>query len=238
MSKQQNETVDEGQKLLSAVERLLASDKEILQLVANIRSVNQAQRDETESTYLHRLADKIITLYSVKSAVSGGATALPAIIPGAGTLVTMVGGALADAALVLKFEVEMALALSALYGYDITKPEERQTAFLLASISTYEAKSGESLLLDMAKAEGTAIWNYGPREGGKILLTVCSKLALLTMGKSFAKALPLVGVTIGAGLNKVLTGRVGQHCVKELEQRRNSAPVNGEEIIDATYEEA
>ena len=49
--------------------------------------------------------------YSNATAVSGGATALPSMIPGLGTLVTLTGGTLVDVALMLKFEVEMALAL-------------------------------------------------------------------------------------------------------------------------------
>lgn len=62
--------------------------------------------------------------------------AAPALIPGAGTLMAALGGALADMGFLLKYEVEMALVLSHLYGFDIRRDEERQLAFLRASVGT------------------------------------------------------------------------------------------------------
>ena len=159
--------------------------------------------------------------FSNRAALSGGLAAAPALIPGAGTLVAAVGGGLADVGFLLKFEVEMALTLSHLYGFDIRKDDERQLAFLLASVSTYDARSGDNVLLDMAKAEGVAIWKYAPREVSKVLVGVLTKLALQQLSKGLVRAIPLVGIAVGSTLNKVLTGRVGARCIRDLGKRRD-----------------
>ena len=72
---------------------------------------------------------------------------------------------------------------------------------------------------DLARAEGTALWNYTPRQLSKAILSVMTKMVLLTASKSFARVLPVVGVVVGASANKVLTRRVGERCTSELARR-------------------
>ena len=122
-----------GKKLLSAVERILDDDENIIALVEDLKSKMKGEGGESQQDAVGR---RIVAIYSNRSAVSGGATALPAILPGLGTLATITGGTLVDMGLMLKFEVEMALALSWLHGFDIHTERERQIAFLLASVST------------------------------------------------------------------------------------------------------
>jgi hypothetical protein len=90
----------------------------------------------------------------------------------------------------------------------------------LASVGTYEAKSGESFLADAARAEGVAIWNYAPRQVSKTIVKVLTKIALMQMWKGFVRALPLVGIAVSSSMNKVLTRRVGERCRDDLRTRR------------------
>jgi hypothetical protein len=120
----------------------------------------------------------------------------------------------------LKYEVEMALVLSHLHGFDITQKKERQLAFLMASVSTYNAKSGRNFFLDVAHAEGIAIWKYAPREVSKMLVTAFTQLALMHLSKGLLRALPLVGIAVGSSMNKALTTRVGERCISELKLRQ------------------
>lgn len=225
-----------GEKLLSVIEHLLRDEDEIIADVEKRKGQNpELERDE--------LAEQIVASFSNLSAISGGAAALPAIIPGWGTLTTIVGGALLDTALLLKFEVEMALSLCWLYGYDIREKHERQMAFLLASITTYNVKSDGNFILDVVQAEGVAIWNYAPRQVSKLLLFVLGRLALMGAGKSLLRALPIVGVAIGSGVNKVLTTNVGKHCLDHLDKRILDTQKiefeddNSEEIVEAVWTE-
>ncbi len=184
-------------------------------VLANVES-NQESDPEIRR---RQAAEQIVRQYALAAAVSGGVTSIPALVPGMGSFVATTGGALLDMAVLLKIEVEMALCLSHLYGFDIRDEHERQIAFLLASVSTYEHRSGENVLTDLMEAETTALWNYAPREVARLLLVVLARLAARATGRSFIKAVPVVGVAAGASLNMVLTQRVGRTMQEELEQR-------------------
>jgi hypothetical protein len=210
----------QGKKLLTAVERLLDVTDNLVakgdRFLAKAREQGHADlADQREFA-----AAEAINHFSNLTAISGGASALPALLPGMGSLIAMTGGTLADMGLMLKFEVEMAMVLSHVYGFDLHRPEERQLAFLLASVSTYEAKSGESFLADAARAEGVAIWNYAPRQVSKTIVEALTRIALMQMWKGFARALPLVGIAVNSSMNKVLTRRVGARCRDDLRTRR------------------
>jgi hypothetical protein len=208
-----------GRELLSAVERLVASDAALKEVVAaceakvGVRS-GGAKRD------LEAIATEVIKHFTTRAMVVGGAAGLPALIPGWGTVVAAVGGGLAELAMVLKYEVEMSLCLTHLYGFDIAKREERQLAFLLASVGTYDA-GGKNFFADVVKAEGVALWNYGPRKVAKMLVTAMAQVALLYVWRGFFRVVPLLGMAIGGSLNKVLTQRVGQRCARDLKTRRD-----------------
>ena len=226
-----------GRKLLTAVERIVEDPDEIVARVEAFRKEVEAGVDE-EATLL-AVAHRIVRHFSNRSAFAGGATALPALLPGAGTLIAALGGTLADAGFMLKYEGEMALSLTHLYGFDIRREKERQLAFLLASVGTYDAQSGRNFFVDLAEAEGTAIWNYAPRQVGKYLISVMAKLVLISTSKGFVKVLPFIGVLVGGSTNKVLTTRVGQRCIDELSRRRRLAPEETEaEVVDAEFHAA
>ena len=214
------EDQSQGRKLLNVVERIIADTDSLVALSKDCLRRAQAVTPEDEAAAVAAASEEIIRHFSTRTAVSGGLAALPALLPGVGTLAAVAGGTLADVGLVLKFEVEMALTLSHLHGFDITREEERNLAFLLASVSTYDAKSGGNFFADVVQAEGIALWKYTPRQVGKLLLTVLSRLALLQVGKGLARAVPFVGIAVGSSMNKVLTRRVGERLVSELKQRR------------------
>lgn len=203
---------DPGVQLLSAVERLVASPEEILQLVRRV----QRGVDEDVS----RVGPRLVSHYTQRSALTGGATALPAMIPGFGSLATLVAGPLADMVLLLKWETELCLALTAAYGYDIRRPEERHLAFLLAAVETAIQAKGRHVIRDAGLVTGTAIWNYTPRRIAKLAATIAAGVMALQFGRAGLKAIPILGVGIGATFNGVLTARVGRRATRELQTRR------------------
>jgi hypothetical protein len=214
----------QGRQLLTAVERIIASTDNLIALSEEHQRKARERDLGSESATLDAAAGEVITHFARRSAMSGGLTALPALIPGVGSLVAAAGGTLADIGLVLKFEVEMALVLSHLHGFDITRNEERQIAFLLASVGTYDAQSGGDVLGELSQAAraGTdAVWTYAPREVSKMVLSVMAKIALLKLSKGMlARALPVVGIAVGSSMNHALTRRVGERCIRDLKTRR------------------
>ena len=221
----------QGQKLLSAVERIVEDPDSLAASVEKLERENPSAEDRDPDAHTRSLAERLVSSYSTKTAISGGVAALPAFLPGAGTLVAFLGGGLADLGLMLKFETEMAMALTHLYGFDIRKEKERQIAFLLASVSTYDAKDGRNYFADLIEAEGTAIWNYAPRQISKLLLTAMGRFALMSVSKGFLRALPVVGVVVGSAANKVLTTNVGNRCISELERRRRLEREEQEPVV-------
>lgn len=221
----------QGKKLLTAVERLLAETGALV--AQSNEALRRAKEQKTGDAARTRLiaARDVVKRYATLSAVSGGATALPALLPGVGTVTALTGGLLADVAMILKFEVEMALVLTHLYGGDIYDPKVREEAFLLASISTYELKSGRNFFVDVAQAQGEAVLKYAPREAGKLLVVALARIATLGIGKGLARAIPLVGIAVGASFNRVLTARVGERIITELSNR--PARDSDEDVVDA-----
>lgn len=218
------EDTGQGRKLLSAVERILADNDSLIAVSKESLDKAAAKKPASEDAALKLAAENVISHYSNRTALAGGVAAAPALIPGIGTVVAAAGGALADVVLVLKYEVEMALVLSHLHGYDIADPDERRLSFLLASVSTYEAKSGRHFFVDLAETEARALWTYGPRQASKLLLSVLTRLALLQISKGLVRAIPLVGIAVGSSVNKILTTRVGKRCWEELSHRRELTP--------------
>lgn len=212
-----------GKQLLTAVERLVASNDAIREmvLVADARAKARAtEATKSKDTLRELTAKELIRAYSNRAAIAGGATAAPALIPGLGSLAAGVAGTFAELAYLLKTEVELCLAMSHLYGFDIDTPKERQLAFLLASVGTYDA-GGRNFFADIVKAEGVAIWNYGPRTVGKYLLKAMTALALAYVWRGFVKMVPILGIVIGSGVNKLLTQRVGERVLADLRTRRD-----------------
>jgi hypothetical protein len=220
-----------GRRLLSAVERLLDDPENIMEIVERKRRAAERRGlgGEEQRTWL---GEQLVEHYSDRTGLSGGVSALPGILPGLGTIAAATGVALADMGLLLKFEVEMALALAYAWGHDISQERERRLALLLAAVRTHDARTEGNFLLDVAEAEGEAVWNYAPRQVAKLLGIVGAHLALKQAGKTALRALPIVGVVIGVGLNKSLTGRVGRRIIEDLEQR-GVPDAQPEDVIDA-----
>jgi hypothetical protein len=206
-----------GRTLHSAVERILASNASIKSQVAEsearARSAGASGKDLRAAT-----AKVLVKRYSDKAALVGGAAGLPALVPGIGSLALGLGGLLTELGVLLKLEVELVLALSHLHGFDIEDPKERQLGFVMASVGTYDA-SGGNFFVDLARTEGVALWNYGPRQLGKFLITAATGVALTWLSRSFLKLVPFVGIAVGGGINKVLTVRVGERIARDLATR-------------------
>jgi hypothetical protein len=219
-----NERADErskGAALLKAIERIVESP---VQIRAKAQAAVEKTRaslpdDATEAQVRAALEGALVSQYSNKTALAGGAAALPSLIPGIGSLAALLGGGLLDMTACLKFEIEMVLALASARGYDIEDPRERQLAYLLAAAHTYEASAGKSALEDLVKAEADAIWHYTPRQLGKLVSSLFVKLALQFAGRGLARAIPLVGIVVSTAANKTLTGRVGRAVVRALDER-------------------
>ena len=212
---------EKAKQILTAVERILASSQSIRSTVEDARArAKEKHLLQKIDTVRELTAHEVARHYSNRTAIAGGVVGLPGLILGVGSIAVSIGGGLAELTYLLKCEVEMTLALSHLYGFDIDDPRERQLAFLMASVGTYDA-TGRNFFVDVMKVEGTAIWNYVPRKVGKFVVEVVAVMVAMYWWRGLIKALPVVGVGIGIGMNKVLTQRVGARVTRDLRTRRD-----------------
>lgn len=208
-----------AKKVISSVEMLIESPESLCR-----RGWEQRQ---AHSGNVDAACQAIISQQSNVSAIVGALAAAPAIIPGPGTAMAALGGMLGEAILLLKIETELCMLLAAAHGFDVRLPHERQLAMLLASIGTFQSQHGDDVLLALGITSAEAIWTYAPREVSKLLLRVVARALVAGAARNGAKslllALPLVGVGVGAGLNKVLTARVGKRAHAALALRGSAA---------------
>lgn len=222
-----------GEQLLSAVERVVDDVDSLIARVETMRS-STPEEDDTEAR-LEQLAAMVISDFSTRAAIAGGAAAVPGILPGVGSAVALVGGAVADMTLSLKHDVEMILCLSHVYGFDIRDQRERWLAYVMAGVRTHAARGHRNYLVDLAEVQLDALPKYTPRQLFKLAATVVGKLALRSLSRGYARALPVVGIVISASTNKFLTTSVGWAAVEALERRRALAEP-GEPAVDAVVD--
>ncbi|MCZ0938192.1 MAG: hypothetical protein OXJ55_06125 [Caldilineaceae bacterium] len=203
---------DKPPALLRAIDLILAEPAEIAReaetLHERFRAKHGDERNDDEIADM--TANKIISNYSYFTAFAGGATALTGVVPGLGTATAVFGGALADTALSMKFQIEMTMAIAAVYGHDITTEEQKRLCFLIAGLGTinHAAKDG-------GKAVGAKAFTRLVQQHlrGSTLIAVkevFKRVGIRFTRTAFEKAIPFgVGVVIGAGTGKALTWYVG-----------------------------
>lgn len=203
---------DDKPTLLKAIELVLADPasirKEALQLKSKYVSRYGNDRSEDEvNTYA---ADKIISNYSYYTAFVGGTTALTGVIPGLGTVLAAFGGATADAALSMKYQIEMTMAIATIYGHDITIEEEKRLCLIVAGLGAINeaAKAGSKELGKTASVK--MMQQYLKGATLQTVKEIFKKVGITFTRKAAEKAIPFgIGVVIGFSANKGLTWYVG-----------------------------
>jgi uncharacterized protein (DUF697 family) len=145
----------------------------------------------------------------------GGATALPGIIPGLGTAITMVPGTLADLTVSMKLQVDMCMCLAATFGYDIESEDASYLSFLIAAGGALE-KAGVSTGTKVGSKAGVRLLKQILRGAAlKAVKGAFRKVGITFTRKALEKALPFgVGVAVTGGADYVLTRYVGKQAKK------------------------
>jgi uncharacterized protein (DUF697 family) len=199
--------------LLKAIELILASPKEIIQKVGKAKEKSRRcnNRMESDGKFKDRVADSLIAAYSTKAGLSGGATALVGIVPGIGTAAELFGGATADMALCLKYQVEMCMALACLYGHDIETEADRKKYFIIAGLGALNTETLKQGSEQAARLFTTLVQRSLRNAGFDAVHFLFKKLSIRLGKKAFQKAIPFgVGVVVGFSSNKALTWMVGR----------------------------
>ena len=199
--------------LLKAIELILAEPsvvkKEALSLKEKYSKKHQNSKSEDEINEM--IIDKIISNYSYYTAFVGGATALTGIIPGLGTVVATFGGATADAAMSMKYQIEMTMTIATIAGHDIELEEQKRLCLIIAGLGAVNEAAKEG-----GKQIGTKAFVKIAQQHLKGATLVAVKEIFKKVGVTFTrkaveKAIPFgIGVVIGFSANKGLTYYVGK----------------------------
>ncbi len=131
--------------LLKAIELVLADPAEIMKATESLHREfrHRYGKEKTEDEIADLVADKIISNYSYYAAFVGGASALAGVVPGLGTVIATFGGATADVALCMKYQIEMTMALAVVYGHDISIEEEKRLCLIVAGLGAINQAAKE-----------------------------------------------------------------------------------------------
>lgn len=198
--------------LLKAVDLILANPADIRKQVLSQKNQYELKygRRKTKEQMQDDIANHIIKNYSNFTAFAGGATALTSIIPGLGQVLAVVGGASADAALCMKWQIEMVMAIATVYGRDITVEEEKNLCFIIAGVGTISEASKAGAKAMGAKAFKSMLKQYLKGSSLQAIKEIFKQVGFTFTRKAAEKVLPFgIGVIIGASANKLLTKYVG-----------------------------
>lgn len=198
--------------LLRAIELVLADPEDIKkETAALLRKFSREFRSRKNEHEIKELvAEKIISNYSYYAAFAGGASALAGVVPGLGTAIATFGGATADAALSMKYQIEMTMALAALYGHDIRLEEQKRICLIVAGLGAINESAKEGGKVVGTKAFTKMTERYLQGATLQAVKEIFKKVGITFTRKGLEKAIPFgIGVIISFSANKGLTWYVG-----------------------------
>lgn len=213
----------EPSRLQRAVEAIAITPAAAWQIVQGYRTSYEHRHGEAVSPEAkRRIAAKLIRRYAALAAASGAVTALPGVVPGVGTAVSVVGGGVADMAASLKIQIDLSMCLVELYsdgaGDRVMADEDKKhLAFVLAlggSLEQMISRSAKPAIMKMAEK---LVVKY---LSGATLISVKElfrRFAITFTQRAAAKAVPAgVGVAFAGSANYAMTVVVGKVAVAIL----------------------
>ncbi|MDD4239710.1 MAG: hypothetical protein PHT62_14355 [Desulfotomaculaceae bacterium] len=140
-------------------------------------------------------------------ALAGGATAMPGVVPGVGTLVAVVGGTLLDMTAMAFFITELILEVAAVYDRDLDVSGTSREAVwvLITSVGAGAAGSGLTRLT-ISQLTGSAF--------KRLIEQALVALGIRASQRSFFRIIPFIGMFIAGGVNYYTSQKVGSFVAK------------------------
>ncbi|MGQ9825985.1 MAG: EcsC family protein [Desulfotomaculales bacterium] len=161
-------------------------------------------------------------------ALAGALTAVPAILPGMGTLLALFGGVAADITLLTYLLSRLVLEIAALYGRDLTGPGYQKEAFWAFILASGAGSAGNAL--------SRAVVAHLSKEA----FSAAAERLLLSLGvrasarSAFLRLIPLAGLFLAGGINYWLASAVGRRAATYYEEHPGPAG-HGGPALDAEF---
>jgi uncharacterized protein (DUF697 family) len=183
---------------------------EVMELMEeySFRHPNRPKRDIP-----HSVSRRLIRRATLTSGGLGGATAAPAALPGVGTLIALVPGALADLVYLTKIQLELCYGIATAYEVDLDDEELKATslAILGFSGSAFVGKRVAAFTLRNIIERTSA--NYLRKGIADSILEVAERMGARVLGKTF-QLIPFLCIPLNAAIDAGLTIAVGNLAQK------------------------
>ena len=159
------------------------------------------------------LAERVIAEKCWWCALAGALTAVPAVVPGLGTVVALLGGAAVDVALLTHLLSGLVLELAAVYGRPLTGPSPVRETLWAFMVATGTGSLGAGLSRSVvARLSHEAFTN--------LLHQVLWSLGIRSVGRStLARLIPVLGIALAGGINYAVARSVGRRALAYYESR-------------------
>ncbi|MBI3943736.1 MAG: DUF697 domain-containing protein [Chloroflexi bacterium] len=173
------------------------SDEVLNRIVATINKTDERAisarvaeiRKQQPYTPADALVENLIRQKCLQTGGIGAVTSGMAVIPGLGTVVTLMFGVTVDLTMTFKLQTELVLEIAAVYGRQLNASEKRQVILLVTGLS-----AGANQLASKAGRE------------------IAERATERLVEKSLAKVIPVIGVAASAGTNILSTYIIGQRA--------------------------
>lgn len=150
-----------------------------------------------------QLCELVIARKAAWCALSGAVTALPAFLPGLGTLLSLLGGAAFDIMALMYFMSGMVVEMAVIYGRDLSRQGAAREALwvFLSSIGTDAVSKNVSKL---------AVKQMGRQAFLKIVQDALISAGIRISQRSLFKVIPLAGAVISGVINYFFCRKMGR----------------------------
>ena len=163
------------------------------------------------------IINKIINRYSKLAATSGAATSLPGVIPGIGTVVSAIGGSMADISTCIKFQVDMTMCLAIVINKELNNEDAKHLSYIIALSGTIEQAASKSATNLATKASVRLMQKHLTGATLEVIKKLFQHAGILFTKKAAIRIIPFgIGAIIGAGTNFALTKYVGKAAIEIL----------------------
>ena len=178
-----------------------------------IQEVQRSNKNISQRDILYRVSSRLIKRSALRTGAVGGITATPAVLPVIGTLGTAIIGTTADFGYLLRTQIELCYAISAVYDTHIDEDELQAISLSLLGFSGAGQMIKEVTAGTLKNIVDAAAARYLKRGIKHAASEVAAKITPRLMGRAY-KLLPFIGIPASASINIASTMMVGNQARK------------------------
>ncbi len=198
-------------KILGLSRKALPSIRQEVQEM--IQDYHLEYGDIPERDLSYHLSSRLIKQSALKVGAVGSITATPATLPFIGTMWTVIIGATADFAYLIRKQIELCYAISAVYAASIDEEELKAITLSLLGFSATGQMAKEIAASTLRNIVDAATARYLKKGIVDATAEVAAKITPRFLGRAY-KLIPFISIPLSASINIASTMMVGNQARK------------------------